>query len=239
MARCWYFVSVSLILALVQFLSVSLAETYTGETGSDRVKRVRDRVIQNSQFSICEISKELVDGLSKVEGRIAIFEFVRDFEYRIGNWRPNHPEDIIARRLGDCRHKADLLEALLKCAGYEARKVRVIFDWADLPVPPDILKIRGISKGIHDAVEVYLEDRWVYLDATWSIGMKSAGFPVTEDWDGNSSTRQVTTGAVQIIESSAEQDLTLLHWKYKVPWPVRSKNLEFVQSLNAWLQTSQ
>ncbi len=238
MARCWYFASVSLILALAQFLSVSLAETNTGDTGFDRVKSVRDRVIQDSLFSICEISKELVDGRSKEEGRIAIFEFVRDFEYRIGNWRPHHPEDIIARRRGDCRHKADLLEALLKCAGYEVRKVRVIFDWADLPVPPDIVKIRGVSKGIHDAVEVYLEGQWVYVDATWSAGLKSTGFPVTENWDGNSSTKQITTGAVQIIESSAEQDITLLHWKYKVPWPVRSKNLEFVQSLNAWLQMS-
>src|SRR5262249_9214843 len=58
----------------------------------------------------------------------AIFEYVADdiryVNYQSGEWwLPNRPQQLLARRQGDCDDKAILLITLLKSAGIEATEV--------------------------------------------------------------------------------------------------------------------
>ncbi len=238
MAQCWLSRSISCLLAVVIYFSAAYADNHTTENASARARRIRASISEDKQFSVSKLSSDLTEGLIKQQGRIAIFEFVRDFEYLINTWRPHNPEDLLTFQYGDCRHKADLLGALFEHAGYEIRPVKVVFDLADLPIPLDILKIRGITKSLHNATEVYINNKWVYIDATWNKDLKRLGFPVTEDWDGINPTMAVTNGMVRIIQEFDDQDIATSYEEHHIPWPFPPKNKRFVHAFNKWLRAN-
>jgi transglutaminase-like putative cysteine protease len=77
------------------------------------------------------IAAELTKGKKTREDKIrALFEFVADdiryVNYVSGEWwLPNRPQELLARRQGDCDDKAILLIALLKSVGIDATEVLV------------------------------------------------------------------------------------------------------------------
>lgn len=202
---------------------------------SSRATQVHQWVIETKSRDLQEVTLRLTEELSAIEGRIAIFEFVRDWKYRISVFRPRRPEDILLTERGDCRHKAALLTALFEYAGYEVRKVKVICDYADLPIPAEILQVRGVTTDVHDAIQLKVDTEWVYIDATWNAELQKLGFPVTTDWNGVSPTRMVTNGSVMIVNEFDEMNMESFFLKHSIQWPERQKNRQFVKDLNAWL----
>ncbi len=81
------------------------------------------------------------------ELRRAIFELVRRVPYQLGSWN-NQSMSLFEQGFGDCRHKAAAAERLLVAGGITAKRKLVQFDWADLPVPPEILAILPQTRGI-------------------------------------------------------------------------------------------
>ena len=77
------------------------------------------------------LAAELTKGKTTRDEKLrALFEFVADdiryVNYVSGEWwLPNRPQQLLARRQGDCDDKAMLLITLLKAVGIEAHEVLV------------------------------------------------------------------------------------------------------------------
>lgn len=162
---------------------------------------------------------------------ISLFKRVQAIPYCICKYDEELVNETLA--VGDCRHKSTLLKQLYEREGYEVRKVKVIFDWKDLPVPTEILSLlKAGTIWDHDALEVKVQNNWIKVDCTWNPELEKKGFPITKNWDGKTDTLQVTCGklefhnAVNYIRSQ----------KIKV---IKVEAYAFADAFNRWLQTRQ
>lgn len=210
---------------------------------SEQRQRIADLNAKNpdalNPWSPRVITENLTEGMEDVEARRKLFEFVRDFPYEITHYDPSREgRGLYDHEQGDCRHKRDALFMLFQALGLEVRKVAVPFDWKDLPIPEKILAIREKSgtKAFHSGMEVKLGGKWVYVDPTWDIGLKAAGFPVNENWDGVSPTKDATFGQCQKISHEEYGTMDDLYKRFKVQYPLKEENEAFVAALNEWIE---
>jgi Transglutaminase-like superfamily len=118
-----------------------------------------------------ELAAKLTKGRATRDDRVrAIFDFVADdiryVNYVSGEWwLPNRPQQLLARREGDCDDKALLLITLLKAVGIDAQEVMV---QTRLTGQPSILRARGAAIPLFDHGIAFLPGPHGgrYLDAT-------------------------------------------------------------------------
>lgn len=169
--------------------------------------------------------------------RIAAFELVRRVPYKLSSWTGD-PESLFNAGRGDCRHKEAAARRFLSRLGYRAVHIQVLFDWADLPIPGDILGNLNDTRGFHDTVEwVDSDGRRVLVDPTWDPALAAAGFPVLPAWDGVSSTMPVTNGTLTAILPGDIPEGVSLYDHFGLRWPVRERTLAFNRAFNAWSDT--
>lgn len=138
---------------------------------------------------------------------IQIFEKVQKIPYKVCKFeKSNINEDILS---GDCRHKSELLYLLLKKAGFEVKKIKVIFDWKDISLPNEILSILKKSDSVwtHDSLKVKISDKWIKVDCTWNPELEKKGFPITKKWNGKTETKQVTEGKLKFYDIDSKEYL--------------------------------
>ncbi len=137
-----------------------------------------------------------------VEKIIEIFERVQKIPYKVCQFEREKIDENLP--FGDCRHKSELLKNLLEAEGIEVRRIKVLFDWRDLPLPEEILKVLDNSDKIwaHDLLKVKINKVWIKIDCTWNPELQKIGFPVQNNWDGKSDTLQITKGDLKFIEES-------------------------------------
>jgi hypothetical protein len=117
------------------------------------------------------LAAKLTAGKATREGKLeAIFDFVADdiryVNYVSGEWwLPNRPQQLLARREGDCDDKALLLITLLKAVGIEAQEVMV---QTRLTSQPSVLRAPGAAVPLFDHGIAFLPGPrgGTYLDAT-------------------------------------------------------------------------
>ncbi len=117
------------------------------------------------------LAAKLTAGKATREAKLeAIFNFVADdiryVNYVSGEWwLPNRPQQLLARREGDCDDKALLLITLLKAVGIEAQEVMV---QTRLTSQPSILRAPGAAVPLFDHGIAFLPGPkgGTYLDAT-------------------------------------------------------------------------
>jgi hypothetical protein len=118
-----------------------------------------------------ELAAKLTAGKTTREAKLqALFNFVADdiryVNYVSGEWwLPNRPQQLLARREGDCDDKALLLITLLKAAGIEAQEVMV---QTRLTGQPSIVRAREAAVPLFDHGIAFLPgpNGGTYLDAT-------------------------------------------------------------------------
>jgi hypothetical protein len=118
-----------------------------------------------------ELASSLTRGKTTREGKLrALFDFVADdiryVNYVSGEWwLPNRPQQLLARREGDCDDKALLLITLLKAVGIEAQEVMV---QTRLTGEPSIVRAPGAAIPLFDHGIAFLPgpNGGTYLDAT-------------------------------------------------------------------------
>jgi len=163
---------------------------------------------------------------------IRLFEEVQKIPYKICKFNEDEiNEDII---YGDCRHKSTLLYNLMKKEGINIKKLGVIFDWKDLPIPDDILSILKKSGTIwtHYSLSAEIEDNWIKIDCTWDPPLKELGFPITIKWNGLVDTRQVTEGRLRFYKV---KDYNEDSKRIKI---IKEEAYSFADALNKWIQKS-
>jgi hypothetical protein len=165
-----------------------------------------------------------------------LFEKVQKIPYQVCQFDKNdyHLKEVVntAIKQGDCRHKSRLLYNLLQQNIFDAEKIKVVFDWKDLPIPKEILGIlKSGTRWSHDSLKVKINERlWVDVDCTWNLELGEKGFPVTEDWDGASHTKQITTGK---LESYPAEDFKKEEHDIHID---KEEALAFADALNKWLK---
>jgi hypothetical protein len=118
-----------------------------------------------------DLAARLTRGQASRDGKLrALFDFVADdiryVNYVSGEWwLPNRPQQVVARREGDCDDKALLLITLLRALGIEAQEVLV---QTRLTGEPSVLRAKGAAVPIFDHGIAFLPGPGggTYLDAT-------------------------------------------------------------------------
>jgi hypothetical protein len=152
---------------------------------------------------MCQQMSALVDtafldwteSLDPRQALISVFKHIRDIPYSVAIPMRNPttaPEQILELGKGSCSPKHYLLAEMCRMLGYEAAFATFPFLWndPDLRYPPGLRQLAtGLPVAYHLACRIMIGGRWVLVDATWDPPLKSAGFPVNENWDGVSDTK--------------------------------------------------
>ena len=111
--------------------------------------------------------------------------------------------------------------------GFESRDLNGIFDWNDLPIPKDILRILKNSGTFqkHHLLEVNVDGSYLKVDSTWNLELENIGFPVTKNWDGKNDTEQITRGKILFYSPHIE--------KISLPY-FPDERIKFAEEFNRW-----
>ncbi len=159
---------------------------------------------------------------------VKLFEQVQRIPYKVCKFDSKLINPDIP--YGDCRHKSELLYYLLSKDGYKVKKLKVEFNWRDLPIPKYILDIlkRSGTIFLHDSLLVKINNKWTNVDCTWNSELEKKGFPITNNWGGRKDTKQVTEGKLRFYQ---EGDYIK---KKKI---IKEEALKFVEELNKYLSS--
>lgn len=157
---------------------------------------------------------------------VRLFEEVQSIPYKC-RVESILPKDTISQ-YANCNQKRDILSKLLNSCGFETKPLDAIFDWIDLPIPREIIKILGKSgtSQKHHLIEVLIDNRYLKIDPTWNRELESLGFPVTVNWNGMSDTLQVTRGNLYFYNPK-EKNIVLPYFP--------DERKEFARQFNKWL----
>ena len=187
--------------------------------------------------------REWTSGLDPTSSRIAIFQHIRDIPYSLNareNAGDSPAERILLAGRGSCGPKHYLLAEMYRLLGLEVAYATFPFLWddPDLLYPPNLRRLAtGLPVAYHLACRVRIDNRWVLVDATWDFKLKKAGFPVNENWDGTSSTKNAVTPIKEIIHDTLE-DRVRFAAEHKKSWTQEQARAheKFPALLNAWLE---
>lgn len=207
-------------------------------------KSIKNARFMNTSVSILEkegehFSIELINcfkHLGENKEIIQSFETVQKIPYRVCKYEEENINENI--KFGDCRHKSQLLLNLLTEKGFKAQKIKVIFNWRDLPIPKNTINILKNSSTVwtHDIVRVKIHGNYLYLDPTWNPELEKKGFPVTKEWNGLEDTKQVTDGEIEFYkekEFNEKKEEILKEHKIKID---KEEAYKFAEALNDGLK---
>ena len=158
---------------LSEVLPVVVGSTYAGWHEFREWYRGAVKGFTEPDAQIRRLAEELTKGKKTRDEKIrALFEFVADdiryVNYVSGEWwLPNRPQELLARRQGDCDDKAMLLISLLKSIGIEATEVLVQTRYT---AEPSLLRSQKAAIPVFDHGIAYLPGEkgkpGLWLDAT-------------------------------------------------------------------------
>jgi hypothetical protein len=133
--------------------------------------------------------EQWTEGCDPRAARISLFERVRDLPYEYPASR--NPLEVLQRGRGSCSGKHYLLGELYRRMGVGVRHMMCThrFNESPLPFPDDMQEVlrRNEILDVHDYLQIQVNGEWLDVDATWEIALREFGFPVTDEWDGDSS----------------------------------------------------
>lgn len=180
-------------------------------------------------------------GLDDRQARLAVFVHIRDIPYYLVPqiedpflWAAS----ILKEYRGSCSPKHYLLGLLFEKLSIPIKYVTYPFEWGkqNIKYPEDLKKLaQGLPAGNHLACKAYIRNRWVLVDATWDIALKKAGFPVNENWDGESDTLNAVAPFDEIIHASLAERLKYVkEKKSRLSEIEKATYAQFIEKFNAW-----
>lgn len=157
--------------------------------------------------------------------RVQLFNSIRDIPYRIPL---NSSEEDRC-----CNGKVKQLKKLLEAEGYQARYRVCEFKWSDMLLPLFVTAIPHEDFSTHVYLEVFINGKWVVVDPTWDIQIKSI-LPVNE-WDGITDT-QIAVTPLKIYSLKKSKKI-MERGELEQPDKYWVEDLEFCKSFNQWLES--
>jgi len=187
-----------------------------------------------------EISRLLstwTSGLSGREALVRVFEQVRDLPY--GTIGSRDPLEVVRMRRGTCSGKHLLLAHLYRLMDIDVHDMIALHYYEELPrrveYPAELAELVTRGGGIpdyHNFIAIYLDDRWVNLDATFDYELRD--YVVVNEWDGSADT-ELSVRAHDIRE--VKYPLTFKERKLaEFPSHIREQRAEFLDRFSEWLQ---
>jgi transglutaminase-like putative cysteine protease len=180
---------------------------------------------------------EWTAGLDPEQARIVLFERVRDIPYAYPASRD--PEEVLRTGVGTCSGKHYLLAELYRRLGLQVRSVICShrFNESDLPFPEAMQAMLRKNEivDMHDYVQIEVGGDWVDIDATWELGLRDFGFPVTEDWDGRAPMMLSVAPDEQVVVDNGDAARTKEEMLAKLSPRQRSLRKQFLDALNRWM----
>ncbi|MBU0683579.1 MAG: hypothetical protein ABIH85_04615 [Candidatus Omnitrophota bacterium] len=181
-------------------------------------------------------------GLSAKESRIAVFEKIRKIPFVVVPElfrSKNNVMDILKKNEGFCISKQYVLAAMFQKLQLDVKYYICSFRWKDLNVEFPV-RLKNFAEQVpvtyHFACKVFLNEKWVFVDATWDSELKKVNFPVNEKWDGEKSTRNAVNPIEEFtFDSIAEQDLFFSEKIMQYSFSDKLKLSKFSKMLNTWL----
>ena len=187
--------------------------------------------------------EEWTRGLGPREARISVFNHIRDIPYAlIPEIRSSErgPSGVLTWKAGSCTPKHFLLGAMFEKLGIRVIYVTFPFSWnqPNIAYPRELRElVQVLPTEYHLACRAYIDDAWVLVDATWDPSLKDVGFPVNENWDGESDTRVALVYRDVIVHgSAAERDEFVKKQKEKWSKGDELRTAKFIVGLNKWLE---
>ena len=131
-----------------------------------------------------------------------------------------------------CSGKSTKLVSLFQNNGFKARLRVCVFLWEDLHLPPEVIEIPHDKDCTHTYAEVYLNKKWVRVDATWDPELRKA-FHIN-DWDGVSDT-SLAVRPIKTFSPKRSAEIMQHQSKQAIDDDL-SRNREFYRGLNAWFE---
>lgn len=187
---------------------------------------------------------EWTQGKSLKDVTISVYTHIRDIRYAIiPEFRDPvlGPCGMLETGQGSCIPKHFLLGLFFEKLKIPVKYATYLFKWDDpsIKYPVDLRKIvDALPIGTHLACKAFIGGRWVLVDATWDSPLKRAGFPVNENWDGESNTKNAVKHTKEIIHETLEEriEYALKHKKTWTDGEIKAFT-EFPVVFNAWVSS--
>jgi len=155
---------------------------------------------------------------------ISIFNQIRDIPYKIPVSLKE--EDFC------CSGKHKKLKNILEEKGYKVRYCVCSFSWVSMNLPQEVLKIPHEYLSTHVYLEVFIDNKWLIMDATWDSKLKS--FFHVNDWN-NKDNSQIAV--IPIETFTHEKSLSIMENQDEKEILSDLKiNGEFYKNFNNWLE---
>jgi len=184
--------------------------------------------------------------LSQGEQILKIFEKVRDIQF--GSIKSRHPMDVYKVNKGTCSGKHFLLRELYKGIGIKTKDMICMQRWKDLTwYPTEIYKIVNFSEELknilihneiidfHNYIKIFIDEKWIQLDATVDKPLKKFGFFTTESWDGKTDMPLCFCGTHKIWDcgdNGLEMKRKLVD---QLPEHIKTARLQFLELMTIWI----
>lgn len=172
-----------------------------------------------------------------VQARIAVFERVRDIPYAYPASRD--PVEVLESGHGSCSGKHYLLGEMYRLLGLKVRHMICTHRFNEAPIvfPPYMQAMLQKNEiiDLHDYLQLWIDDSWIDIDATWERGLREFGFPVNEEWDGKNG---MLLSVVPEDFAVAERDPERLKEELLSKLTPRQRTLrkQFLELLSEWVQ---
>lgn len=190
---------------------------------------------------IDEYFLEWADKKDSLLDRISLFNHIRDMPYTI--YRDYKTVDewmikVLQTKRGSCNPKHLILAEMFKKLGLDISYVTCPMDWKTqkLDYPKHIFEIAAKMPTIyHLALQVRINDNWIFVDATFDIPLEKIGAFVTQNWDGNTDTGLAVDYLDIIIHKTKEERINYSN-KMSASWTDedRSNSGVFAKLMNEW-----
>lgn len=154
---------------------------------------------------------------------VILFEKIRDLPYGTSG----------SDEVWSCYQKCVLLKQELQHIGITSQLLIGVFDWQDLQIPENILKIRRQQHERHVILRVFIDEFAYDIDPSIDIGLAPM-LPIA-CWDGKSSTTTMAPlRRLRIYRPYSLHERILSQLRRKV---FRSNPEGFYAAIDAWLAT--
>jgi transglutaminase-like putative cysteine protease len=166
---------------------------------------------------------------------IAIFNRIRDIPYSVLP-ELNDPRNytrILEINAGSCTPKHLLMAEMYNRLGADVLLAVYPYRWAEFEelYPPSLWKLAQLMPPVnHLACRVFINGRYVLVDATIDLPLGSIGLPVNENWDGESDT------VLPVLPTGDEEIYFPAESELMPPPDLNETALSFYQGLNYYFE---
>lgn len=111
------------------------------------------------------------------------------------------------------------------------------FNESPLVFPPPMQEMLRKNEivGLHDYLQIAVEDTWIDIDATWERGLREFGFPGNDEWDGKGA-MLLSVVADDFAEAEHDPERLKEELLSKLTPRQRALRKQFLEALSQWVQ---